>query len=205
LFTPARWKSIRGGRDVGRAGADKFNLAMGQAAFAIDDFMSSTGGLEFKLRAVSNNITQMAFILGGTTGLWIGLGAVIGTTIAIPLARAIFDFARFEHQNKALNDELEKSKSVAEKTAEAYKELGKALRESGMVSGRAKAEDFANARRTEATELAKSRVFGNNVEFAQAQSRVVSLEGQVEKSTDIGTRARLLREHDHARRERDSI
>lgn len=194
-----------GAGDVGRMGMEKFNLAMQQGAFAVDDFMSSTGGLEFKLRAISNNLTQMAFILGSTKGLWIAVGAVIATTVGIPILKAIFDFSRFEHQNKALNDELEKSKSVAEKTAEAYKELGKALRESGIVSGRAKAEDFANARRTEATELAKSRVFGNNVEFAQAQSRVVSLEGQVEKSTDIGTRAKLLRELDQARRERDAI
>ena len=191
--------------DVARAGADKFNLAMGQAAFAVDDFMSSTGGLEFKLRAISNNITQMAFILGGTTGLWIGLGAVIGTTIAIPLARAIFDFGKFEEQNKALNGELEKSKNIAEKTAEAYKELGKALRESGMGGGQSKAEDFVKDRRAEAVELAKSRVLGSSVDFAQAQSRVLSLEGQVEKTTDIGTRAKLLRELDEAKKQRDAI
>jgi hypothetical protein len=191
--------------DVGRMGADKFNLAMGQAAFAIDDFMSSTGGLEFKLRAISNNITQMAFILGGTTGLWIGLGAVIGTTLAIPLARAIFDFGKFEEQNKALNGELEKSKNIAEKTAEAYKELGKALRESGMGGGQSKAEDFAKDRRAEAVELAKSRVLGSSADFAEAQSRVLSLEGQVEKTTDIGTRGKLLRQLDEAKKQRDAI
>jgi len=191
--------------DVGRMGADKFNLAMGQAAFAVDDFMSSTGGLEFKLRAISNNITQMAFILGGTTGLWIGLGAVIGTTLAIPLARAIFDFGKFEEQNKALNGELEKSKNIAEKTAEAYKELGKALRESGMGGGQSKAEDFAKDRRAEAVELAKSRVLGSSADFAQAQSRVLSLEGQVEKTTDIGTRGKLLRQLDEAKKQRDAI
>ena len=191
--------------DVGRMGADKFNLAMGQAAFAVDDFMSSTGGLEFKLRAISNNITQMAFILGGTTGLWIGLGAVIGTTLAIPLARAIFDFGKFEEQNKALNGELEKSKNIAEKTAEAYKELGKALRESGMGGGQSKAADFAKDRRAEAVELAKSRVLGSSADFAQAQSRVLSLEGQVEKTTDIGTRGKLLRQLDEAKKQRDAI
>jgi hypothetical protein len=191
--------------DVGRMGLGNFNLAMGQAAFAVDDFMSSTGGLEFKLRAISNNLTQMAFILGGTTGLWVGVGAVIATTLAIPLARAIFDFGKFEEQNKALNGELEKSKNIAEKTAEAYKELGKALRESGMGGGQSKAEDFAKDRRAEAVELAKSRVLGSSADFAEAQSRVLSLEGQVEKTTDIGTRGKLLRQLDEAKKQRDAI
>ena len=191
--------------DVGRNGLGNFNLAMGQAAFAVDDFMSSTGGVEQKLRAISNNLTQMAFILGGTTGLWIGVGAVMATTLAIPLARAIFDFGKFEEQNKALNSELEKSKNIAEKTADAYKELGKALRESGMGGSRAKTEGFASDRRKEAIDLAKSRVRGSSADFSQAQSLVLSLEARVEKTTDIGTRGKLLRELDQARRDRDSI
>lgn len=189
--------------DISRMGLGNFNLAMQQAAFAVDDFMSSTGGVEFKLRAISNNITQMAFILGGTQGLWIGLGAVMTATLGIPLARAIFDFDRFENQNKSLNDQLEKSKGIAERTAEAYKELGKSLRESAGTQGKAAA--FAEERRQDAIDLARANVLQRSPRFAEAQSRVTSLEERMGRETDIGRRGQLLRELDEAKRKRDAI
>jgi hypothetical protein len=194
-----------GAGDVGRMGMDKFNLAMQQGAFAVDDFMSSTGGLEFKLRAISNNLTQMAFILGNTKGLWIAVGAVIATTVGIPILKAIFDFSQFENQNKALNDELEKSKNIAEKTAEAYKELGKALRESGMGGAEGKASTFSEDRRKEARDRAKAEVLQRSPEFAKAQARVNYFEKQLEETSDIGQRGRILRQLDEAKKQRDAI
>ena len=180
--------------DIGRMGADKFNLAMGQAAFAIDDFMSSTGGLEHKLRAVSNNLTQMAFILGGTKGLWIGLAAVIGTTVAIPILKAMFQFEDMEARAKALNAELEKSKNIAERTADAYKELGKALREAGVGGPAGKVAGFAEDRRREARERAEAIVFGGNSQYARMAGSIEEKKATLEKTTDLGDRAVLVRE-----------
>jgi hypothetical protein len=180
--------------DVGRMGADKFNLAMGQAAFAIDDFMSSTGGLEFKLRAVSNNLTQMAYILGGTKGLWIGLAAVIGTTVAIPILKAMFQFEDMEARAKALNAELEKSRNIAERTADAYKELGKALRESGVGGSAGKVAGFAEDRRREARDRAEAIVFGGNIQYARMAGSIEEKKATLEKTTDLGDRAVLVRE-----------
>ena len=191
--------------DIGRMGMDKFNLAMQQGAFAVDDFMSSTGGLEFKLRAISNNLTQMAFILGGTKTLWLAVGAVIATTIGIPILKAIFSFDEFENQNKALNDELEKSKNIAEKTAEAYKELGKSLRESGMGGAAGKVAAFSAERQREAKDRAEAEVFQRSPAFARAQSRVISLEKKLEDTSDVGQRGEILRELDRARMDRDRI
>jgi hypothetical protein len=113
--------------DVGRGGFDNFSLALNQAAFAIDDFMSSTGGLEFKLRAVSNNVTQLAFIMGGTTGLFIGLGAVIGGQLAVSLIKWANNGKTAEDQTKALNDSLARQKSMVEELAQAYQSLGREI------------------------------------------------------------------------------
>ena len=120
--------------DVGRGGFDKFSLALNQAGYAIDDFMSSTGGLEFKLRAVSNNVTQLAFILGGTTGLFIGLGAVIAGQAAVALIKFMNSGRSAEDQTKALNDALAKQKTLVDGLAESHKALADAILR-GTTSG----------------------------------------------------------------------
>ena len=180
--------------DVGRNGLMNFNLAMGQAAFAVDDFMSSTGGLDQKLRAISNNLTQMAFILGGTTGLWIGVAAVLATTLAIPLLKATFQFEDMEAKAKGLNAELEKSRNIAERTADAYKELAKALRESGVGGPAGKVAGFAGERRREAKERAEAIVFGGNSQYARMAGSIEEKKATLEKTTDLGDRAVLVRE-----------
>jgi hypothetical protein len=117
--------------DVGRMGADKLSLALNQAAFAVDDFMSSTGGLEFKLRAVSNNITQLAFILGGTKGLFIGLGAVMGGQVAVALVKHAFNTENAEKKAKILNDSLQKQRSLVDDLKSAYESLAKSIGDAG--------------------------------------------------------------------------
>lgn len=131
--------------DVGRGGFDNFSLAVNQAAFAIDDFMSSTGGIEFKLRAISNNITQMAFVMGGTKGLFIGLGAVIGGQIAIGLMKFANGGQAAEDRTKALNDALSKQKTTVDELARAYGELGKQLLRGTLSSGADSAMEMASS------------------------------------------------------------
>lgn len=180
--------------DVGRMGADKANLALQQAAFAVDDFMSSTGGLEHRLRAVSNNLTQMAFILGNTKALWLAVGATMVTTLAIPFLKAMFQFEDMESRTKALNNELEKSRNIAERTADAYRELGKALRESGRGGAAGKTEGFVEDRRREARESAELAVFGVSEDYVRLASRLESLKTRLEKATDIADRAQIARD-----------
>jgi hypothetical protein len=119
-------KRKRGG-DISRGGADKASLALTQLGFAVDDFMSSTGGLEFKLRAISNNITQMAFVLGGATGLFIGLGAVLAGNVAIGFMKYLNNGRSAEDQTKAFSDSLERQKSLVEELAQAFDSLGDSI------------------------------------------------------------------------------
>jgi polyhydroxyalkanoate synthesis regulator phasin len=130
-MTKAQAKAFVGGvkqaGDISRNGADKASLALNQAAYAIDDFMSSTGGVEQKIRAISNNLTQMAFVLGGTKGLWISLGAVIGAQVAIAFYKFATSGKSAEDTTKALNDALDKQKNTVAELASTYRDLAKSM------------------------------------------------------------------------------
>ena len=138
-------QQVKRAGDIGRGGFDNLSLAVNQAAFAIDDFMSSTGGLEFKLRAVSNNITQMAFVIGGTKGLFVGLAAVIGGQVAVGLIRFANGGQAAEDRTKALNDALSKQKTTVDELARAYGELGKQLLRGTLSSGADSAMEMASS------------------------------------------------------------
>jgi hypothetical protein len=120
--------------DVGRGGADKFALGMNQAAFAIDDFMSATGGIDQKIRAISNNITQLGFVVGGNKGLYMALAAVITSHVVIAYMKFIEGGRTAEDKSKALNDALSKQKSLVEELANAYESLAKEMAKSSDAS-----------------------------------------------------------------------
>ena len=65
ISTSAAFNEIKRGGDVARGGFDKMSLGLQQAAFVNDDFFSARRYLA-KIRAVQNNITQLAFVVGGT-------------------------------------------------------------------------------------------------------------------------------------------
>ena len=120
----------------GAPGAAAAQLAFQQALFAVDDLMSSTGGLEYKLRAVGNNITQLGLLLGqsglipglsATTGLFIGLAAVMGGQAVSAMLRWATGAEAADAKVKALNESLSKQKSLADELAQAYRTLGSSL------------------------------------------------------------------------------
>ena len=206
--------------DVGRAGFDRFGLALNQAGYAIDDFMSSTGGLEFKLRAVSNNITQLAFILGGTTGLFVGLGAVIAGQAAVALIKFMNSGRSAEDQTKALNDALAKQKSLVDGLAESHKALADAILR-GTTSGSSESSRTIVSRqadlRRQSAELSSerkatadtaplapqsiSRMIGEFLEprqrrnefqgVAELRAELNKLEKQLQAATTVGERATI--------------
>jgi hypothetical protein len=206
--------------DVGRGGFDRFGLALNQAGYAIDDFMSSTGGLEFKLRAVSNNVTQLAFILGGTTGLFVGLGAVIAGQAAVALIKFMNSGRSAEDQTKALNDALAKQKSLVDGLAESHKALADAIlrgttsssseSERKIVSGQAdlrRQSAELSAERKAAADTAPlapqsiSRMIGEFLEprqrrnefqgVAELRAELNKLEKQLQAATTVGERATI--------------
>jgi len=188
--------------DISRGGVDKFSLALNQAAFAVDDFLSSTGGLEFKLRAVSNNITQLGFVAGGTKGLFIGLAAVIGGQLAVAITKWINDGRSAEDQTKALNESLSKQKSLVEGLAAAYEKVADAVRDAGLSERgrrdagiRRQVEDIQRQQRQARDE----RILGLDVGVAAARGSVAKAERELGASTTVGQRARAEIELNAAR------
>lgn len=126
------FRRIQRGGDIARAGMDKFSLAAQQAGFALDDFFSVTGGLDQRLRAVANNVSQLAFILGGTTGLFAALGVTIGTQLLIPLVRFALNSKEGEAAAKGMSAAIESQRDRVKQLADAYKELARSIASSGM-------------------------------------------------------------------------
>lgn len=129
---------VRRAGDVSRGGVDRIGLALQQGAFALDDFMSATGGLDMKIRAVQNNLTQLAFIIGSTTGLFIGLGVAIAAQATVGLMKWINNGRTSEDQTKALNDALEKQRTLVGELADSFQSLADSIAQSAMS-----AEDFS--------------------------------------------------------------
>lgn len=127
---------LRTAGDVGRRGVDKFSLALNQGAFAIDDFFSATGGLEFKIRAVQNNLTQLGFILDSTRGLFLALGAAIAGQVVIATLKYLNILEDTEKKQEALSLRTEVLSSAYENQKKAVDDLADAYeRLSGAAGG----------------------------------------------------------------------
>ena len=160
--------------DIARGGADKLSLALQQAGFAIDDFFSATGGMDQKIRAVSNNISQMAFILGGTAGLFTGLAFTIGSQAVVALMKWADAGRTSADRTEALNKALERQKSIAEELATAYRDLAKSLTAAMSPQGvkaaeRAKQLSDLTSKRKQSME---EDIFANDVGVASARASV---------------------------------
>ena len=175
--------------DVARGGMDRFSLAAQQAGFAIDDFMSSTGGFDQKLRAVSNNITQLAFILGGTRGLFIGLGAVIGGQVAGALIKWYNEGRTAEDQVKALNEALARQKSLVEDLAQAFESLGDSITRGTFSAAGERANEFGrqmDAIKKKQEEFIRNSIADNDPTVIRERAQQQALKRQIEGSSDAG-------------------
>jgi len=193
--------------DVGRFGADRLQLGLQQAAFAVDDFFSVTGDLQQRLRAVGNNITQLGFLIGGTEGLFLSLGAVIGLQAIVQLekyANANLDAA---DRVKALNDALTRQKSIVESLAEAYRSIADAVAGSGL-SGESRdlreRNKLVDDLRKKQNEQQRERVAGLNRDVQRERGIQAARQRELEAAADPGERVRLEREIRRSR-ERERI
>lgn len=193
-FTKAQAKAFAGSvnrsGDIGRGGADKFALGLNQAAYAVDDFMSSTGGVEQKIRAISNNISQLGFVLGGTKGLFIALGV----TIAAQAAVAIYKFASggktAEDTTKALNDALDKQKSAVSELAGTYRELAKSMTMSSAAQKGVANADVLGTVAKGNYDNRQARLTGVNSAVVSERSMTAAIQRAMESSsltTNAGT------------------
>ena len=198
----AAMRGIQRGGDIGRGGFDNYSLAAQQAAFAVDDFLSSTGGLDQKLRAVSNNITQLAFILGGTQGLFIGLGAVIGGQVVAGIVKFVNGGKTAEDQTNALNDALSRQKSLVQELAQAFESLGSAIAKRGFSEPQRRAAEFSDdldrlARKQK--ELREGRIAGLDPAVQRERAEQARIDRQLKSETNAGRRVTLEQQRQESR------
>lgn len=198
----------------GMAGMQSAQMAMQQGLFAIDDFMSSTGGLEYKLRAIGNNISQMGLLLGqsglipglsATTGLFAGMAFVMGGQLISAAIRFINQEEEMTAQTDALNDQLKSSQNVVEQLAEAYKELGNAVKQVGLsdVGSRdAQREEQVKEAIGKRKEALQERLAATDPRFAEVGGQIKQKEEQLEEEKDIGKRAELAGQLDILKKRR---
>lgn len=194
--------------DVGRMGFDRFTLAIQQAGFAIDDFFSVTGALDQRIRAVGNNITQLAFLLGGTTGLFIGIGAVLGLQVLVPLVRFIFETETATEALKALNDALEQNQRNVDTLANSYRRLADEIAGIALTES----DQRERSRQQRVDEITSQRNAVEEEAFAASSPEVVRiraeravLERQRNESEDIDERLRIQRQIEENRRREEQV
>lgn len=180
---------------MGMGGFGNLDLAFQQAMFAVDDFMSATGDMEYKLRAISNNITQLGLMVGqsgiikgltATKGLFLGLAAVVGAELVIAIGRWASGTEKAKEKTQALNAALSSQQSTAEKLAQAYRALAAAIGDVGMSEARRKnlsREGSIQAARAAAQEVRESNAAASSPEIIAARVDRKAMEKKLEEST----------------------
>lgn len=189
--------------DIGRRGLDRFALAAQQAGFAIDDFFSVTGGFDQRIRAVSNNITQLAFIIGSTKGLFIGLSVVIGAQLVLAISKWINSGRTAEDNSKALNDTLARQKNLVEALAESFRALGDSLAQGTLSNQASDARDFAeslNRARKARKDLNDEAVLQNDPVVRRERANQARIERELQSADNQGTVVQLQAQLEESRR-----
>jgi hypothetical protein len=181
---------IRSG-DVGRFGVDRLSLGLNQLAFAIDDLFSASGGFEQRLRAVSNNITQLGFLVGGTTGLFIGLGAVLGGQAVLAYQRFINKGVEAQDRVKQLGEAARRQQELVKGLAQAFDQLSEDLAQRGLTEVTRRAEKLAD-RLQEITkniaELRRQRLADVDPDVQDARRQQTRLQRRLESAETPGAR-----------------
>ena len=176
--------------DIGRGGAGTASQALTQAAYVVDDFMSSTGGVEQKIRAISNNITQMGFVIGKTKGLWIALGGVIAAQVAVAYYKFVTGGMTAEDTTKALNDALDKQKNTVTELAGTYRDLAKSMTMSSAAQKGVANADVLGTVASGNYDNRMSRLTGVNSAVVAERSRTAAIQRAMESAsltTNAGT------------------
>lgn len=190
----AAFREIQRGGDIARGGFDRLSLATQQAAFALDDFFSVQGDFSQRIRAVQNNITQLAFILGGTPALFVAIGTAIAAQAAVGLVRWYNEGRTAEDQTRALNDALARQKSLVEELAQAFESLGDSIARRAFSDSAQQARAFGKEIDDivkKQKELRESNVIDLDPEVQRERANQNALRRELESETDIGRRTAI--------------
>jgi hypothetical protein len=195
--------------DVGRGSFGNLGLGIQQAIFAFDDFFSVTGGLDQRIRAAGNNISQLGFIVGGTAGL-------VGGVLVAALAQGLVALIKWQNQGvetadtqKALNEALARQKSIVEGLAEAYRAVADAIADSGFSQGEKdvrRRRELAREARRQQDEQLRERVAASEPVVQRERGIQAARQRELEETISPAERLRQQQEiRDSQRREAAAI
>jgi hypothetical protein len=190
------FREIQRGGDIASKSLQRFSLAANQAAFIVDDFFSTTGGAEQKLRAIQNNITQLGFVLASTQGLFIGLGVALAGQLVIAITKYITKADEADRRTKVLNESLASQKNLVEQLARAYEGLAKSIESVGASErGRAAIENrsVANDQRRQEREAGRAAIGATSPVISGRRGAIAKLQEDLEKEIDLVKREILQR------------
>ena len=188
---------VRRGGDIASGAAGNAGLAVQQAVFAFEDFFSVTGGLDQRIRAAGNNLSQLGVILGGTTGLVIGVSAAITGQLIAALIKWYNAGVDVQDNVKALNDSLARQRSLAEDLANAFNNVADAIASTGFskqnqeLRERQKLlDDISNKQ----NEQQRERIAGLDPTVQRERAVQAARQRELDAASDPGERIRLTRE-----------
>lgn len=187
-------RQINRGGSISTSGAQNATLAIQQLAFAVDDFFSVTGTFDQRLRAIGNNLSQFGFLIGGTTGLIVGIAASLGAQAVTALLKYANAGTTAADRANALNEALQNQKSLAEEVANSIGSIASALGDIGVASGSRGTEkllrqidDVAKKQR----ELREARLVNLDPTVQRERAVQGSLRQQLESTDNTGQRVNI--------------
>jgi hypothetical protein len=194
--------------DIGRGAFGNIGLGVQQAVFAFDDFFSVTGGLDQRLRAAGNNISQLGFVIGSTKGLIAGVAVSLGAQLVAALIKFSNANVGSEDRVKSLNDALSRQKSLVESLAQAYSSLADAILRSAL-SGRSQRQEEIRRQvddiKKKQDEQAREQIAGLDPEVQRERGIQAARQRELEQTEAPARRVLLQRQiQEAARREREA-
>jgi hypothetical protein len=188
--------------DVGRGAFGNSGLAIQQAAFAVDDFFSVTGGIEQRLRAVGNNISQLGFVIGGTYGLIAGISASVGAQAIAFLIKWANSGRTAELQTSALNEALEQQQSLVERLASAFANASSKISTRGFSQAGQAAAELADQLREIAnlqSQVSEGGLSATSSAVRDRRTDIGLIEERLKNEANVGRRVALQRQLEELR------
>jgi len=189
--------------DIGRGAFGNLGLGVQQAVFAIDDFFSVTGGLDQRIRAAGNNISQLGFVLGGTAGLIGGVAVSLGAQLLVALIKFSNANVGAEDRIKALNDALARQRSLVDELKSAYEALADSIR-SASLSPNARRQGEIRSQvddiRRRQDEQVRERAAGLDPEVQRQRGIQAARQRELEQTENPARRVLLQRQIEEAAR-----
>ena len=189
--------------DIGRGAFGNVGLAVQQAVFAFDDFMSVTGGLDQRIRAAGNNLSQLGFIVGGTAGLIAGV-------LTSAIAQAVVGYIRWQNAGvgtedslRALNNALESQRTLVDELAQSFASLADEISRLGMSKQGADALQLSKQLddiKKKQKDFNRGRIEELDPEVQRQRGIAEARERELKEAANPGDRVRLQSEIIAARR-----